>query len=107
MTELQTLLFNLDKQNETLARAHLKYLSMEAERKHFEATLKTKMPGKSSVEKTTLTEASPDWLKFQQELAKLEAIYEFQRLKFSILERSWQSAYLEAKLNESLIRKQE
>ena len=107
MNALSQLLANLDKQNETLARARLKYLSKEAARKHFEASLITAAGGKSSVEKTTLAQSSEDWLKFQQELARLEAIYEFQRLKFSILERSWQSAYLEAKLNESLIRKQE
>lgn len=107
MSALTDLLLALDKQNEILGRARFKYLSKEAERKHFESTLKTKSPGKTSVEKTTLAEASEEWRVFQQELAKLEAIYEFQRLKFSIIERSWQSEYLSAKLNESLIRKQE
>lgn len=107
MTELSNLLLLLDKQNGILGESRFKYLSMEASRKHFEAKLINKAQGKSTVEKTTVAQSTDEWLKFQQDLARLESIYEFHRLKFSIMEKAWQSEYLTSKLDGSMIGKQE
>ena len=104
---LEPLLANLDKLNDSLGRKRAEYLALEAERKHKEALLIQEAPGKSHAEKVTNAQSNPEWPLFQLKLARAEAEYEFYRLKFSIMEKSWQSAYLILKLDGSLIRKQD
>ena len=104
---LNELLEILERQNEILAKSRFNFLSMEASRKHFEAKLINKALGKSIVEKTTLAQSTVEWLKFHPKLAKLESIYEFERLKMSIMEKAWQSSYLTMKLDQSMILKQQ
>lgn len=103
LTDILTI---LGKQNVTLAKARYRYLRKEAARKHFESTLIKNAPGKSQAEKATHAQAQQEWLDFHCELAKLESVYEFERLKFEILSKEWQSQYLQMKLDESLIKKE-
>lgn len=104
---LRPILDALEAHCEVLGKARNTYLAKEAERRHHEASLVTHAPGKSHAERLINAQASESWVKFSKELARLEAIYEFQRLKFTVLEKEWTSYYLEMKLNESLIKKQE
>jgi hypothetical protein len=97
----------LEKQNSVLAKARYRYLRKEAARKHFEANLIKSAPGKSQAEKSTYAQSQQSWLDFHCELAKLESVYEFERLKFTILEKEWQSQYLQMKLDEKVISKGE
>ncbi len=80
---------------------------MKASKDHFEATLIKASPGDSNAEKVVNAKATVEWASFHKSLARLEAIYEFQKLKFSVLEKEWFSCQLELKLDQSLIRKQE
>lgn len=96
----------LDLQNNVLGKARNAFLLKESERKHFEATLVREAEGKSHAERTINAQANPSWLLFQQELARLEAVYEFQKLRFEILDKEWQSQYLTCKLDGAVIRKQ-
>lgn len=95
----------LTKQNDTLGAARNSYLSKEAERKHFEATLVAAAQGKSHAERVINAQATEDWVQFAKELARLEAVFEFQKLKYDVLDKEFQALYLEAKLNAPLIRK--
>lgn len=104
---LHSLLGSLSTQNETLAKARLSYMLKKASEDTFEASLIVRAEGKSMAEKTVNAHSQPEWECFSQDLARLESNYDFERLKFSVLEKAWQSEYLEAKLNESVIRKQE
>lgn len=101
------LLDMLDKQNMVLGEARARYLSLEAPRKHEEAKLIKRAPGKSHAEKMTNAQAEPEWAELQLNVSKAEAEYEFEKLKFSILEKSWQSSYLDLKLDGSVIKKQD
>lgn len=104
---LSDLLAALHKQNEVLGRARDLYLSKEAEKKHFEATLVLKAHGASMVERKTHAEASVEWLVFHNALARLESIYRFQELKMQILDKEFQAQYLTHKLDGSLIKKEQ
>ena len=104
---LSDLLEALDQQNDILGKARAEFLALEAERKHKEALLIKAAEGKSHAEKTTNAQANAEWPEFQLRLARAEAVYEFQRLKFSVLEKEWQSQYLCLKLDGALIKKQE
>ena len=106
MTPLDAAITALEFQNDTLGKARNDFLLKSAERKHFEATLIQKAPGSSQKERETNAQADPAWLTFAKELARLEAVYEFQRLKFGILEKHWHNAFLEAKIDQNLIKKQ-
>lgn len=96
----------LEFQNDVLKLSRERYLLKEAERKHFEARIVSNSPGKSHAERVINAQAQESWFTFQSELARLESDYEFQRLKFNLLEKSWHNAYQDAKLGEGLIRKQ-
>ena len=104
---LSELLRDLDKQNDTLGIARSEYLALEASRKHEESALIQGAFGKSHAEKVTNAQASPEWPVMQLKLARAEAVYEFQKLKFSVMEKNWQSAYLCLKLDGALIKKQD
>ncbi len=104
---LTPLLVQLEAHNEVLGKARAEYLALEAERKHFEATLIQSAPGKSHAEKLNNAQSQLEWVEFSLKLARAEAVYEFQKLKFTIMEKNWQSEYLCMKLDGSLIKKQE
>ncbi len=104
---LTPLLEALDKQNDTLGKARAEYLTLEAEKRHREALLIKQAEGKSHAEKVTNAQANIEWQIFQNKIARAEAVYEFQKLKFSILEKEWQSSYLTLKLDGQIIKKQE
>ncbi len=89
----------LNAQNEVLGRARNAYLTKEAERKHFEAVLVRKAEGKSHAERTINAQATEAWLTFMKDLARLESVYEFQKLKYEILDKEWQAHYLTHKLD--------
>lgn len=103
--ELERLIDLLNRQNATLGKVRSAYLRLEAARKHQEAQLIAYAPGKSQAEKTMHAQTTSEWFIIQDEIAKAEALYEFQKLKFSILEKEWQGTYLECKINESVIKK--
>jgi hypothetical protein len=103
---LEDLLRTLHSQNETLGKARNEYLSLEASRKFEEAALIKAAEGKSHSEKITNAQGTKAWLNFHKKLARAEAIYEFQRLKFSILEKEFQAVYLMHKLDSGLIKKE-
>ncbi len=98
---------HLNTLNDQLGVARNAYLLKKAERDHYTAKLVRGAPGKSHAERTVYVEAMDEWMQFHKELARLEAVYEFLKLKFRIMEHEFQSQYLETKLNESIIRKQE
>jgi hypothetical protein len=104
---LGPILTQLECHNEVLGKARAEYLALEAERKHHEAMLIQSSPGKSHAEKVTNAQANPEWPEFQLRLARAEAVYEFQKLKFTIMEKEWQSEYLCMKLDGSVIKKQD
>lgn len=95
----------LDAQNTVLGKARDAYLSKEAMRKHFEATLIKAADGKSHAERMVNAQADEQWLAFAKDLARLEAIFEFQKLKYEVLDKEYQALYLEHKLNAGVIRK--
>lgn len=96
---------NLYKMNEVLGKARNDYLSKEAERKHFEANLVLKAPGSSMAERKAYAEADLAYLEFHQALARLEAVYKFQELRFEIIRKEWDGWYLTHKLDGVLIKK--
>lgn len=104
--ELATRLNNLNTQNEMLKSARLAYLLKEAERKHFEAQLIASAEGKSNAEKTINAQATKDWAEFQQELAVLQNAFEFEKLRYDILDKAFQAEYLSAKLDAETIKRQ-
>lgn len=104
-TPLDPITQALELQNNTLGKARNDYLAKEAERKHFEATLITSVEGKSIAEKTIKAQAMPEWLQFAKDLARLEAVYEFQKLRYEILDKEWLAQYASMKLDERTIRK--
>jgi len=103
---LQQLIQALEEQNVILGKARNDFLLLEAERKHFEAVLTVRAQGKSHNEKRTNAEACEDWLNFHLKLARARSVFEFQELKFSILEKEYQAVYLSQKSDQSLIKKQ-
>lgn len=96
----------LNKQNDILGKARNDYLIMEAERKNFEARLVRDSRGKSHAERVIEAQATEKWLIFHKELARLEAILEFQKLKYQILDKEWLAQHLSLKLDASTIRRQ-
>lgn len=103
--ELAERLNNLSAQNEALTKARGAYLLKEAERKHFEAALVNEMQGKSHAERLAQAQATQHWRMFQVELAKLETEFEFQKLRYDILDKAFQAEYLSAKLDADTIKR--
>jgi len=102
---LSSLLDKMERQCEVLGRARNDYLAMEAERKHFEARLVQLAEGKSQAEKVTNAQASEDYLEFHKKLARLLAVFEFQKLKFEVLDREFWAVYGAHKSEDRMIRK--
>jgi hypothetical protein len=105
-SRLEECLENLEAHNVILGRARDLYLAKEAERKHLEATLIKAAAGKSHAERVINAQATDTWLKFHVELARLESVYEFQKLQHEILSKEWLSEYAERKASDDIIRKQ-
>jgi hypothetical protein len=74
---------------------------------HFEATLMMSVEGKSQAEREMKAMASKEWLEFHKALARLEAIYEFQKLKFSVLEKEYFAQHQQLSLDQGLIKKEQ
>lgn len=103
--DLRNIIQMLHKQNDLLGKARFEYLTQEAERKHFEATLVRDTMGKSHAERLTLAQGSEVWLGFHKKLARLESEFEFQKLKFQVLEKEFLAVHLTLKLDAETIRK--
>ena len=103
---LKELLQNMEVQNDTLSKARNKYLTKEASRKYTEAVLIRQASGKSHAEKSINAQATKDWLEFHTELARLEAIFEFQKLKWEILDKEFMAQYLTLKTDPIMVRRQ-
>lgn len=104
--ELAERLNNLNAQNDILKAARLAYLLKEAERKHYEAALIREAEGKSHAERVANAQATQHWRMFHVELSKLETEFEFQKLRYDILDKAFQAEYLSAKLDADTIRRQ-
>lgn len=104
--ELAERLNNLNAQNEKLTAARGAYLLKEAERKHFEAARIMEAAGKSHAERTVNAQATPEWLSFQKELARLETQFEFEKLRYDILDKAFQATYLSTKLDADTVKRQ-
>lgn len=103
---LQEILAKLEHQNVVLGKARARYLAMEAEKKHFEATLINSYTGKSHAEKTTLAHSTAKWLEFHKRLARKEAVYEFQKLKFEVMNKEYFAIYQQIQIDHGLVKKQ-
>lgn len=97
---------NLSAQNEILRVAREAYLLKESERKHFEAVLIREAAGKSHAEKVVNAQASDGWVRFSRALAKLESRYEFEKLKFDILDKAYLAEHASFKVDGNMIRRQ-
>lgn len=96
----------LEAQAVVLSRARDLYLAKDAERKNFEAKLIDSASGKSHAERVIKAQATDAWLKFHKELARLTSVWEFQKLKYEILDKEWLAQYLTLKSDEGLIKRQ-
>lgn len=97
MADLNEVIKALRAQNKNTALSRFNYLSKEAERKHYEATLTLGASADSHNAKVTLAQSSKEWLEFHRELAKLESRYQFELMKLKILELEFQAQYLSIK----------
>jgi hypothetical protein len=105
MNQLEEILSKLSEQNDLLKIVRSKYLAAEACRKHYEARMIAIALGKSNAEKLVNAQATESWRKQAVAIASLESDFEFERLKFSILEREYQAVYFTLKLDSETIRK--
>jgi hypothetical protein len=96
----------LEQQARVLSKAKHRFLVKEAERKHFEAKLIQAASGRSHAERLINAQATEDWLRFQKDLARKEAIFDFQKLKYDLLDKEWLAQYQANKLDDSLIKRQ-
>ncbi len=104
-TELKRIIEMLHRQNDILGKARFAYLDKEATRRHFESTLIQATNGKSHAERTVGAQASDDWLEFHKKLARLESEFEFQKLKFAVIEREFLAVHLTLKLDATTLSK--
>ncbi len=103
--ELKRIISILNKCNDDLGVARFKFLSLEAEKKHFEAVLVSAALGKSHSERVTSAQATAEWLDFHKKLARAESEYEFLKLKFSVLEKEYLAVHLTLKLDAQTIQR--
>lgn len=97
----------LSAQNILLGKARNNFLSLKAEKDHFEATLIKEAPGESNAEKTMLAKANESWMTFHKALNRFEAEYEFIKFQLKILEMEYFAQKQELDLNGSLIKKEQ
>lgn len=96
----------IQEQTESVGIARNSYLAKKAMKRNTEATLLKEAEGDSQKAKEMNAHADPAWLRYEQELNRLEAIYEFQRDKLEVLNKEYMAQYLELKDNSQAIRKQ-
>lgn len=96
----------LSQQNDILKKTREAFLLKEASRKHFEASLIKAAEGKSHAEKTINAQATSDWKAFHMELAALETEFEFEKLKYDILDKAYLAEHLTFKLDAESIKRQ-
>lgn len=95
----------LHAQSGVLEKARGSYFLLEASRKSYEAQLTQKAEGKSQAEKLMNAMANPEWLKFHIELAKAHCDFEFEKLKYEILDKEYLAQYLSMKLDADSIKR--
>ncbi len=95
----------LSNQATRLSKARFDYLRLDAERQSHEALLIKNANGKSHAEKVTNARADESWVIFLRKLARAEAVFEFEKLKFSILEREWLAIHQSLKMDNGMIKK--
>lgn len=95
----------IEEQTDSVGIARNSYLAKKAMKRNTEASLFKDAEGESQKAKEMNAHANPGWLKFEQELNRLEAIYEFQRDKLEVLNKEYQAQYLELKDNAQAARK--
>lgn len=80
---------------------------LEAEKKHFFATLVIKHsgPNTSHAQAVTRAEASKEWLEFSLQLEEAARKLRFHEMKNRVLEKEYQSQYITLKLDQGLIGK--
>lgn len=105
--QLRDCIDRLNIQNQVLAIIREAWLLKEAEKKHFDSCLVNSSIGKSHVDKLSIAQGLRIYLEFHQELAKLESTFQFEQLKFNILEKQYQALYLGVKTDNATISKQE
>lgn len=103
--ELEGLIAKLHIQNDVLGFVREKHLELQSTRKHYESKLVSMAQGKSHAERQTFAYASEAYRELMAGISKVEADYEFEKLKFSILEKEFQATYLSLKMNEETLRK--
>lgn len=95
----------LGAQNIVVGKARNEFLAKKAEHKHLEAKWIDAAEGKSIAERTNKVRASDEWFKLSSELARAEAVYEFERFKLDILDKEWLAAHDEQKAEREQIRR--
>lgn len=100
---LTPILEALEGQALRLSKARHAFLIQEAERKHFEASLVKGASGSSQAERITNAHAQAIYAEFHRALADLETRYNFELLKFSILEKDYFAQLAMLKLDHSQI----
>ncbi len=103
--QLERIIQLLHKQNDLLGKARFEYLDMEATRKFHEATMVQRSLGKSHAEKLTNAQSQAEWLEFHKKLARLEAIFEFEKLKLEVLTKEFLAIHLTLKLDSEMLKK--
>ena len=102
---LKEIISSLNKQADLLSKARNAYLTREAERKHFESTLIQSSPGKSHAERVINAQATKEWVAFHKDLARLQAVFEFQKLKWDVLDREFLAQHLALKLDDLSVKR--
>lgn len=107
MNTLSELIEELEARVECLNKARGLFLKHEAITERGEALLISQAQGSSNAEKVMNAKASNEWNQIQLDYRKAQWLYENEKSKFSVLEKKWQTAYLDAKLNERVIKKEQ
>jgi hypothetical protein len=105
-TPLDTITQALEVQNNLLGKNRAEYLAKEVELEHLENKWADELEGESQAARERKVKASERWLKLASEVARLKAIFEFQKLRYEILDKEWLAQYASMKLDERTIRKQ-
>jgi len=103
--QLEECVSRLDAQNDLLRIVRKKYLEAEACRKHYEARMISMAVGKSNAEKVINAQATESWRNQALMIASLESDFEFEKLKFSVLEKDFLAIHLSMKLDDQTMRR--
>jgi DNA-binding transcriptional regulator GbsR (MarR family) len=102
---LEPIIQMIDEQTTAVGRARANFFAKKAMKRNLEARLVKGAQGSTAKEREMNAFATEEWLNFETELNRLEAIYDFQRDKLEVLNKEYQAQYLELKDNASVIRK--